>query len=82
VYEVYPGGKSRTLTDFEGRRLTVDAEAGRLTIEGAAARVTVRWRFAHPSEAAVNGQGVRVTSAADGASVEFRHQGSSTVTWK
>ena len=83
VYEIYPGHEARTVTDFEGRGLTYDSRTGTLTITGSAARVSIRWRFAHPAAVTLNGQRIdKLTTTVDGISVEFPHQGTSTVAWR
>ncbi|HWB84962.1 MAG TPA: TIM-barrel domain-containing protein [Bryobacteraceae bacterium] len=83
VYEIYPGSQPRSITDFENRRIAYDPKAGTLTLTGAPARVSIRWRFADPSEVTLNGQKFdKVTATPDGISVEFRHQGTSTLAWR
>jgi alpha-D-xyloside xylohydrolase len=83
VYEIYPGHEARGLIDFEGRVLAYDPGTGTLTITGSPARVSVRWRFAHPATVTVNGQKIdKVTATSDGISVDFPHQGTSTVVWR
>ena len=83
VYEIYPGRESRTVTDFEGRVLSYEPRTGTLTITGSPARVSVRWRFAHPAAVTLNGKKLdKLTAMSDGISVEFPHQGTSTVVWR
>jgi alpha-D-xyloside xylohydrolase len=83
VYEIYPGHESRTVTDFEGRVLSYEPRTGTLTITGSPARVSVRWRFAHPAAVTLNGKKLdKLTAMSDGISVEFPHQGTSTVVWR
>jgi alpha-D-xyloside xylohydrolase len=83
VYELYPGHSARSFTDFESRTLAYDPQGGSLTITGAPARVTVRWRFAHPESVTLNGQKLAGPAAiADGVSVDFAHQGTSTLRWR
>ncbi|SPE41737.1 Glycoside hydrolase family 31 [Candidatus Sulfopaludibacter sp. SbA3] len=83
VYELYPGKESRTLTDFESRRLAYEPAAGSLTITGAPANISIRWRFSHPSHVILNGHAVfEVAAAADGATIEFQHHGTSTLNWR
>src|ERR1035438_5378257 len=83
VYEIYPGHETRTVTDFEGRVLAHEPRTGTLTITGSPARVSVRWRFARPATVTLNGRKVdKLTATADGISVEFPHQGTSTVVWR
>jgi len=76
VYEIYPGKESRTLGDFEGRKLTRSAST--LVITGPPARVAVRLKFAHPATVTFNGR----TIAARGASVEFEHRATSVLSWQ
>jgi alpha-D-xyloside xylohydrolase len=83
VYDLYPGRAAFRLTDFEGRELNYDAAKHSLVIAGAAARLTIRWRFAHPSTVTVNGRKIeKVAAMADGASVEFAHQETTTINWR
>jgi alpha-D-xyloside xylohydrolase len=83
VYELYPGRATRTVTDFEGRVLAYEPQSGSLVITGPSARVSVRWRFAHPATVTLNGQKLdRLTATSDGTSVEFPHQGTSTLVWR
>jgi alpha-D-xyloside xylohydrolase len=83
VYEIYPGHEARTVTDFEGRSLTYEPRTGTLTITGSPARVSVRWRFAHPAAVTWNGKKLdQLTATSDGISVEFPHQGTSTLAWR
>jgi alpha-D-xyloside xylohydrolase len=83
VYELYPGRELRSLTDFEARKLNYDPAKRTLVIVGAAARLTFRWRFAHPSTVTVNGRKLdKLTATADGTSVEFAHQGTTTLSWR
>ena len=83
VYEIYPGHEARTVTDFEGRSLTYEPRTGTLTITGLPARVSVRWRFAHPAAVTWNGKKLdQLTATSDGISVEFPHQGTSTLAWR
>jgi len=82
VYEIWPGNDARTLADFEGRSLAYEPKTGSLRIAGAPARITLRWKFAHPAAVSVNGHKLdAVSTAADGASADFAHSGSSTITW-
>jgi hypothetical protein len=83
VFELYPGHEAHGLTDFEARELNYDPEKHSLVINGAAARLNIRWRFAHPSAVTVNGRKPdKLTATADGTSVEFKHQGKTTLTWR
>ena len=83
IYELYPGGGKRAMTDFESRSLVYDSEAKSLSITGAPARVTVRWRFAHPDAVTWNGEGVgHLTATPDGAVAQFDHRGASTIHWR
>jgi alpha-D-xyloside xylohydrolase len=83
VYEIYPGHEARGVIDFEARVLACDPGTGTLTIMGEPARVSVRLRFAHPATVTVNGQKIdKVTATSDGISVDFPHQGTSTVVWR
>jgi alpha-D-xyloside xylohydrolase len=79
IYEIYPGKESRGITDFEGRKLVYDSAAGTLEITGAPARVQIRWKFAHPTNARLNGE--PVAPGPDGSSVEFQHRGTSKLSW-
>ncbi len=69
-----------TLTDFEGRALTLQGDV--LKIVGPAARVIVRWRFAAPAQASVNGEAVVVNSANGEPFIEFDHAKESVLTWR
>jgi len=74
IYELYPGSQSRTITDFEGRKLVYDAAAGTLEISGPPARVTIRWKFGQPSNVNLNGRPLALP-------IEFQHQGTSKLNW-
>jgi alpha-D-xyloside xylohydrolase len=83
VYELYPGEKLQGITDFEGRTVAPGADGKSLVVTGKPARVIVRWRFAAPESASVNGRPLTVQKAPDGAaSVEFDHRDSSRLTWQ
>jgi alpha-D-xyloside xylohydrolase len=77
VYDLYPGDAARSITDFEGRKLDYDPKAGTLSISGPPARVTVRWRFAKPASATLDGAAIAVKDAA----VEFAHHSQSRLNW-
>jgi alpha-D-xyloside xylohydrolase len=82
IYEIWPGNADRTITDFEGRTIACHPDHGALTIAGPPARVTLRWRFARPSSATVNGRPTGHTTAMeDGAAIEFDHRGVTTIGW-
>ncbi|HUI53684.1 MAG TPA: TIM-barrel domain-containing protein [Bryobacteraceae bacterium] len=83
VYEIYPGREARSITDFEGRRLTYEPQSRTLAITGAPARLIVRWKFAHPAKITLNGRALdHLTPMADGISVEFQHRETSTLAWQ
>ena len=83
IYEIYPGGRLRAITDFEGRTVTPGADSRSLAINGQPARVTLRWRFGGPSAVTVNSLTIPVVKASDGSgSVEFDHKDTSHVTWE
>jgi alpha-D-xyloside xylohydrolase len=83
VYEIYPGHETRTITDFEGRKLAYDPAAGVLEITGAPARLSIRWKFAHPSSVSLNGQPLTpLTPVSETVSVEFQHRGTSKLSWR
>ena len=83
VYEIYPGGTSGGITDFEGRTVTRGPGANRLVLSGQAARVTLRWRFDAPAGVTANGAKLAVVKAADGSgSASFGHEGTSEVGWE
>jgi alpha-D-xyloside xylohydrolase len=78
VYELYPGGPARPITDFEDR--TVAPGPGSLAITGQPAHVILRWRFQNPTGVTVNGRAVRVTGSPP--AVEFEHEGASRIEWR
>ncbi len=82
VYEIWPG-RTRSLVDFEGRRLEVSAEGGRTTLAltGAPARVTVVWRFEHPAHATLDGRPLAVRDDGASSSVTFAHGTESRLVW-
>ncbi len=82
VYELYPG-PARSVTDFEGRRLTVGETAGRnaLDLTGAPARVTIVWRFQHPAHALLNGVSLELRTADGTTSASFAHAQESRLVW-
>ena len=82
VYEIYPGSKLEALRDFENRSITPGNDTGNLTNTGAPARIILRWRFAGPRTATVNGRAVTPTRQADGTSIEFDHAGTSSIAWR
>lgn len=82
VYEIYPGAKLAPVQDFEGRSLQPGEQPGSLTITGQPAHLIIRWRFAVPRAAAVNGKNVPLQRTADGSAIEFDHTGSTMLTWR
>ena len=83
VFEIYPGHEARTITDFEGRTVVCEPQTATLAVTGAPARLTIRWKFAHPSAVAVNGQKLdKLTATSDGIAVEFQHRGTSALSWR
>jgi alpha-D-xyloside xylohydrolase len=87
VYEIYPlaklpGAKLESIQDFEGRSVEPGDEAGTLTITGRPARITLRWRFAGPAMAAVNGRVVPMRRTADGVSIDFDHTDKTSLSWR
>ena len=82
VYEIYPGAKLEAIQDFEGRALQPGDAPGSLIITGPPAHVILRWRFAGPRSATVNGKTVPSQLGAEGVRVEFDHTGKTTLDWK
>ena len=78
VYDLYPG-PSRSLTDFEGRRLV--RTGNRLRITGKAARVTVVWRFERLGGVTRNGVPLALHSSGDSTFVTFPHSGVTRISW-
>jgi hypothetical protein len=85
VYEIYPaagaGAGLESIQDFEGRKLEPGGE-GALTITGAPARIILRWRFAGPRAAVVNGRTIPAVRTSEGMAVEFDHTATTTVNWR
>lgn len=85
VYELYAAADGKagatTITDFEGR--TVTRKGTSVTITGdSAAHIILRWKFAMPTSATVNGETIPVQTGENGAFVEFDHLKDSTVRWQ
>jgi alpha-D-xyloside xylohydrolase len=84
VYEIYPGASAKleSIHDFEDRVIEPGGEPGTLTITGAPAHIILRWRFAGPRAATVDGRSVQVLHTADGSSVEFDHTDRTALSWR
>jgi hypothetical protein len=82
VYEIYPGIKLASIHDFEDRIIEPGSEPGALTIAGTPAHVILRWRFAGPRSATVNGRTIPTVRTQDGTSVEFDHTDKTTLSWR
>ncbi len=82
VYEIYPGATLETIRDFEDRSIKPGDQSSSFTINGAPAHITIRWRFAAPRTATVNGRAVTPARQADGAVIEFDHAGTTGITWR
>ena len=84
VYELIGGaaGTPTGITDFEGRKLVRSGDS--LTISGeAAAHVILRWRFASPKTATVNGTEMPVKADVTGvATLDFEYAGAAVVSWQ
>ena len=87
IYEVVgSAGQSQIagkvkLTDFEGRSITRDGNT--LSITGdTPAHVIVRFRFARPTAATVNGTATQLRQTPDGPTVEFDFTKAATITWQ
>ena len=86
VYEIYPtADRARNWNRFRISRAGTSTRATRperLTITGAPAHIILRWRFADPRTAMVNGRAVPAVRTADGASVEFDHSDRTELRWQ
>ena len=82
VYEIYPGSKLKAIRDFEDRAIQPGDQPAALTITGAPAHMIIRWRFAMPHTATVNGRTVTPVRQADGTAIEFDHSGTTAVSWR
>ncbi len=83
IYEIVgpPANAATSITDFEGR--TVLRSENTLQITGdSAAHIIVRWLFATPHAATVNGASVPVQIVGGVATIEFDHSSSSSVAWQ
>jgi alpha-D-xyloside xylohydrolase len=84
IYELIgPAAASATsITDFEGR--TVLRSENTLQITGdSAAHIILRWRFATPHTATVNGATTSIQTDSTGSStIEFDHSASTNITWQ
>ncbi len=82
VYEIFPGGPVRGITDFEGRRVEPGEGPRSLAIRGKPARVTLRWRFGGPARVWVDEKAARVERSGGGAWVAFACAGECGVRWE
>ena len=82
VYEIYPGAKLEAIQDFEGPSIQTGDQPDSVAITGQPAHVILRWRFARPRTAEVNGKTVPPVRTADGVTIEFDHADKTTVIWR
>ncbi len=82
IYDIYPGSKNEAIRDFEDRSIQPGDQSGSMTITGAPAHMIIRWRFATPRIATVNGRTVPPARTVDGAAIEFDHSGTTEITWR